>query len=61
MKMVYITDMDNHRVQKFDSNSNFITKWSSEDDEGGQFNAQERAFNPLTGTVYITDTRNSRV
>ena len=26
---VYVADMDNNRIQKFDSNGNFITKWGS--------------------------------
>jgi len=26
---VYVTDDENHRVQKFDSNGNFISEWGS--------------------------------
>ena len=29
--------MNNYRIQKFDSNGNFITKWGSEGSEDGQF------------------------
>ena len=28
---VYVTDDENHRVQKFDSNGNFISEWGSHD------------------------------
>jgi DNA-binding beta-propeller fold protein YncE len=34
---LYITYTNNHRIQKFDSNGNFITKWGSEGSEDGQF------------------------
>ena len=29
---VYVADIDNNRIQKFDSNGNFITKWGSNGD-----------------------------
>ena len=28
---VYVTDDENHRIQKFDSNGNFISEWGSRD------------------------------
>ena len=28
---VYVTDDENHRVQKFDSNGNFISEWGRSD------------------------------
>ncbi len=34
---VYVTDSGNHRIQKFDSNGNFITKWGSYGTGDGQF------------------------
>ena len=27
---VYVSDWENHRIQKFDSNGNFILKWGSQ-------------------------------
>jgi hypothetical protein len=33
--------MDNFRVQKFDNNGNFLTKWGSEGSEDGQFTRPE--------------------
>ena len=38
MGNVYVADMKNHRVQKFDSNANFITMWGSKGEGDGQFN-----------------------
>ncbi|MGB2862560.1 MAG: NHL repeat-containing protein [Sedimentisphaerales bacterium] len=34
---VYVADNGNHRVQKFDSNGNFITKWGAQGDGDGLF------------------------
>ena len=34
---VYVADTSNHRIQKFDSNGNFITKWGSEGTGNGEF------------------------
>src|SRR4051794_37946821 len=35
---VYVADTGNHRVQKFDSNGNFLTAWGSYGEGKGQFN-----------------------
>jgi tripartite motif-containing protein 71 len=37
---VYVVDAGNKRVQKFDSNGTFITKWGSEGKGDGQFDYQ---------------------
>ena len=34
---VYVADKDNHRIQKFTSNGQFVTKWGSLGTEDGQF------------------------
>jgi hypothetical protein len=34
---MYISDTDNHRVQKFTSDGAFITKWGSEGTGDGEF------------------------
>jgi DNA-binding beta-propeller fold protein YncE len=33
----YVADWDNNRIQKFDSNGNFITKWGTVGTGDGQF------------------------
>lgn len=49
--VVHVTDYYNSRIQKFDSNGSFITKWGS-----------QHIINPLgiavnsSGKVYVTDT-----
>ena len=34
---LYVMDSGNHRIQKFDSDGNFITMWGSEGRNDGQF------------------------
>ncbi|MGB9940270.1 PKD domain-containing protein [Methanosarcina sp.] len=59
---VYVVDSGNHRIQKFDSNGNFITKWGSEGTGDGQF------YNGLSGigvdssdNVYVVEPGNNRI
>ena len=35
--VVYVTDYDNHRIQKFTSSGEFIAKWGSYGSGDGQF------------------------
>jgi DNA-binding beta-propeller fold protein YncE len=58
---VYVVERLNYRVQKFDSNGNFITKWGSEGDGEGQFDIPEGIAIDSSGNVYVADTHNSRI
>jgi DNA-binding beta-propeller fold protein YncE len=58
---VYVVDSQNERIQKFDSNGNFITKWGSEGTGEGQFNIPEGIDIDSSGNVYVADTHNSRI
>ena len=53
---VYVTDTGNKRVQKFDSNGKFITKWGFEGTGGRQSSRAPHsiAVDPL-GNVYLAD------
>jgi uncharacterized protein (TIGR03663 family) len=61
---VYVADTWNHRIQVFDSDGNFITKWG----QYGQTNSQVALFYgprdvavDASGRVFVTDTGNKRV
>ncbi len=60
---VYVADTWNNRIQKFDTDGNYITKW-------GEFGAAETAYDfwgprgvavDSEGRVYVADTGNKRV
>ena len=52
---VYVVDMDNNRVQKFDSNGKFITKWGSYGNGDGQFSYPAYIAVDTSGNVYVVD------
>ncbi len=55
-------DQGNNRIQKFDSNGKFITKWGSLGNGNGQFNGTGGiATDASTGNVYVGDSDNNRV
>lgn len=58
---IYVVDTDNHCVQKFDSNGNFITKWGSFGWSDGQFYYPNSIAAGSDGFVYVADTENHRI
>ena len=59
---VYVADTGNDRIQKFSSNGTFITKWGSQLNGDGQFDAPEAlTMDPKKSVVYVADTNNHRV
>ncbi len=58
---LYVTESMNHRVQKFDSNGNFVTKWGSRGNANGQFYEPDEIAVGADGSVYVADTFNHRV
>ncbi|MCK5242318.1 SMP-30/gluconolactonase/LRE family protein [bacterium] len=62
---VYVADLHNHRIQKFDANGNFITKWGSETGESGaadgEFNQPSGVAVDNAGNVYVADQGNDRI
>ena len=36
---MYVTDADNHRIQKFNSDGEFITEWGREGSGDGEFSS----------------------
>ena len=58
---VYVADIENVRIQKFDSDGNFITKWGSEGSGDGQFGRPRGISVDSQGNVYVADSVDDRI
>lgn len=64
---IYVTDRNNYRVQKFDSNGNFIKKWGSQGINPGQFSNGGSSEGPQgiavdgDDNVYVSDPGMDRI
>ncbi len=58
---VYVAESSNHRIQKFDSNGNFILKWGSYGSSNGQFNSPSGVAVDESGNVYVAEKNNHRI
>jgi sugar lactone lactonase YvrE len=56
---VYVADGGNARIQKFDSEGNFLTKWGSQGSGDGQFIRPMDLTVDQDGNVYVIDDRSS--
>ena len=57
----YVADLFNHRVQKFTSDGQFITKWGSKGSGDGQFDSPYGIATDNDGNVYVADRFNYRI
>ncbi|HIH25175.1 MAG TPA: hypothetical protein HA226_00165 [Nanoarchaeota archaeon] len=53
---IYVTEFNNNRVQKFDSDGNFLRKWGSSGTRDGQFNIPTGITLDKDDNVYVVDT-----
>jgi hypothetical protein len=58
---IYVSDTNNHRIQKFDSGGVFIMQWGSSGAGDGQFSLPQGLGIDLSDNVYVADTGNNRV
>jgi sugar lactone lactonase YvrE len=58
---VYVVDPGNHRVQKFDSDGTFLTKWGSEGTGDGEFRDPSGIATDGLDNLYVADRGNRRV
>jgi DNA-binding beta-propeller fold protein YncE len=56
-----VADTWNHRIQKFDSNGNFIAKWGSLGSGDGEFDSPCGVAVDTQGFVYVADEDNHRI
>jgi sugar lactone lactonase YvrE len=57
----YVADRNNNRIQKFNSNGVFITKWGSPGSGDGQFISPLGVAIDFSGNVYVADSGNNRI
>jgi len=66
---VYVADYNNHRIQKFDSNGTFLTRWGSYCDTAasgvdacnGQFKYPVGVAIDALGNIFVADSHNHRI
>lgn len=58
---VYVVDSGHHRIQKFDSNGNYLAKWGTPGSGNGQFSTPYGVAVDSSDNIYVTDRDNDRV
>ena len=59
---IYVSDTDNHSIQKFDKDGKFMARWGGEpDSEDGTFYYPRGITASPEGHIYISDSGNNRV
>jgi len=58
---IYVADDYNHRIQKFDSDGNYLAQWGSFGPGNGQFNQPYRIKYTPDGYLYVGDWGNLRI
>jgi len=58
---VYVADLGNHRVQKFDAQGGFLLAWGKEGKGNGQFLEPFDLVVDSQGTIYVLDSAQQRV
>lgn len=58
---IYVADTENHRIQKFDAQGNFVTKWGSYGSIDGQFMTPISIAVDKRGSVFVSDNQNHRI
>ena len=58
---LYVADMNNHRIQKFDPNGRFVTRWGTQGAGKGNLYAPKGIAVDNGGNVYVSDTSNYRI
>ncbi len=59
--IVYVTEIENHRVQKFQSDGTPLDQWGSEGTDEGQFNFPFGIVTDSDGNIYVSELGNNRI
>jgi streptogramin lyase len=58
---VYVTDLGNRRVEKFDFNGNFLDTWGTQGNGNRQFQAPRGVAADSQGSIYVADSGNDKI
>ena len=58
---IYVSDRENHRIQKFDSTGKFILEWGSFGSDDGKFNRPHGIAIDNNNYIYVADYENNRI
>jgi len=58
---IFVVDQHNHRIQKFDTDGNFILMWGRQGKGEGEFNYPYGISLDTENNIYVTDMNNHRI
>ena len=58
---IYMADTEHNRIQKFNSDGAFVSKWGSLGSGDGEFNHPKGIAIDPAGYIYVADTNNNRI
>mgnify|MGYP001568001642 CR=1 FL=1 len=58
---IYVADLDNDRIQRFDENGDFIVKWGAQGSDPGEFKKPYSVAIDSLNNVYVVDKDNDRI
>ena len=60
-EFIFVPDYENHRIQKFSADGQFIKAWGTKGTEPGQLNKPHSMAFDSVGNLYVTDMKNYRI
>ena len=58
---IYVADLGNSRIKKYDANGNFLTMWGSFGSTDGKFNEPIAIAVDSSNNIYVVDKKNNRI